>query len=124
MSLESAICPVCQESHLRQANGLMSIHNDSTGVRCAGSQPPIQGRSAADEPPRRVGTLPPPRPQRRRNDPVPEDTEFQRAVEVANEKRYGRLGGGQSSDRPFDPKIYAVGPQRKLNGGAPGSGKR
>jgi hypothetical protein len=111
MTLESAICSVCQESHLRQANGLMSIHTNAAGERCAGS------------PPKGTGSMPPRAEPRQRDEPGAErDPERQAAYDAAvgtRRDRYGRESAG-----PFDRRIYMNEHSQKVNGGSPGSGKK
>lgn len=52
MPHESAVCPVCTESHLTLSPGRMSIHDNRDGERCEGSAPvqPAQRRQASQRP--------------------------------------------------------------------------
>lgn len=114
MSLESAICPVCQESHLRQANGLMSIHKNEAGERCAGS--PSSGSS---RPPRNNTEARDPRGSARRVEADPDRQAAYDAAVGSRRQRYGRESAGA-----FDRSIYLNEHSQEVNGGSPGGGKR
>jgi hypothetical protein len=131
MALSFAICVVCDERHVLQPSGLMSIHSTAAGERCAGSQPPAPPQPAELREPHPAPVVErraPGRPTRldstkeQRRAALIDKTyeELQEAFDVAREHKLNPRG--TLGPTPFDRRIYAT-EVKVVRGGLPTLGR-